>query len=204
MTDYDLNDIERLIVRKLDGELSPQQSLELDKELLKNPDARQLFDDYKKIDSWSAAAMDDVYASITPRFDRVDVPQQTYAYRWSAHSRYGWLVVGAIAAAILALVIPVPSLNLDRKQSPSIVHKTNTTSPVQIGGMRPVTTQPSQQGGMMNYVDWRKPRIQRDNGREIIGVRGDDGNLYWIEVNRMRTIRMPKQRMVPSREWGQM
>ncbi len=203
MTDYDLNDIERLIVRKLDGELSPDQSLALDRELLRNPDARQLFDDYKQIDTRASAAMDNEYASVTPRFDRVALPLQVTAHDWSTRKRYGWLVVGAIAAAVLALIVPVPSLQLDQTQSPLVVqHPTQMSAPM--NAMRPVTTQPNQQGGMMNYVDWRQPRIQRDNGREVIGVQGDDGNLYWIEVNRTRTIRKPKQRMVPSNEWGQM
>ena len=35
------------------------------------------------------------------------------------------------------------------------------------------------------------PRMRSDTGREVIGVVGEDGNLYWIEVDRTRTIRVP-------------
>ncbi len=204
MTDHDLNNIERLIVRKLDGELSPEQSLELDRELLRNPDARQLFEDYKKIDALATNALGEAYDSITPQFEMNSLPLQADTHFGSSKKRYGWLIVGAVAAAILALIIPVPSLQINQSNSPQVVNKSNTTTPLPMGDMRPVMTQPSSQDGMMNYVDWRQPRIQRDNGREIIGVRGDDGNLYWIEVNRVRTIRKPRQRMVPAKEWGQM
>ena len=30
-------------------------------------------------------------------------------------------------------------------------------------------------------------------GRDIYGVMGEDGSIYWIEVDRMRTLRKPKQ-----------
>ncbi len=204
MTKHDLNDIEWLIVRKLDGELSPEQSLELDRELLKNPNARVLFEEYKQIDALASAAMDDDYASISPRFNSDDLPSQLNMHRWSAHKRYGWLVAGAIAAAVMALVIPIPSLNFDQPQAPKVVQRAQPMTDLPMGVTQPVITQPSRQDGMMRYVDWREPRIQRDNGREVIGVIGDDGNFYWIEVNRLRTIRKPKQRMVPAKEWGQM
>jgi hypothetical protein len=35
------------------------------------------------------------------------------------------------------------------------------------------------------------PRYQRDRGTEVIGVVGDDGNVYWLEVERTRTIKLP-------------
>jgi len=35
------------------------------------------------------------------------------------------------------------------------------------------------------------PAIHRNTDREIIGVVGDDGNLYWIEVERTRTVTLP-------------
>ncbi len=34
-------------------------------------------------------------------------------------------------------------------------------------------------------------RIRRVTGREVLGVVGEDGNIYWIEVDRIRTIRRP-------------
>lgn len=34
-------------------------------------------------------------------------------------------------------------------------------------------------------------RIRRITGREVLGVVGEDGNIYWIEVDRILTIRRP-------------
>ena len=42
--------IERLIVRRLDGELTPDEQLELDRVLLKDPAARDLLEAYGRID----------------------------------------------------------------------------------------------------------------------------------------------------------
>ena len=35
------------------------------------------------------------------------------------------------------------------------------------------------------------PRIHREKGRDVMGVIGDNGNIYWIEVDRIQTIRWP-------------
>ena len=41
-------------------------------------------------------------------------------------------------------------------------------------------------------------RIKRDTGREVFGVVGDDGNVYWIQVDRIRTMRRPR---LPAPSW---
>ncbi len=43
-------------------------------------------------------------------------------------------------------------------------------------------------------------RVQRDRGRETIGVLGEDGNIYWIEVDRTRTVRKAAPQVV--RQWA--
>ena len=42
---------ERLITRKLDGELTEAESLELDKALVRSPEARSLLEDYERTDA---------------------------------------------------------------------------------------------------------------------------------------------------------
>jgi hypothetical protein len=41
------------------------------------------------------------------------------------------------------------------------------------------------------------PRVRRHTGRDVLGVVGDDGNIYWIEVDRTRTVRQPA-RVLPG------
>ena len=36
-----------------------------------------------------------------------------------------------------------------------------------------------------------RQRIDRNTAREVFGIIGDNGELYWIEVDRIRTIRTP-------------
>ena len=36
------------------------------------------------------------------------------------------------------------------------------------------------------------PQIKRNTGREVFGVVGDDGNIYWIQVDRIRTMKRPR------------
>ncbi len=51
-------DIERLIVRRLDGALTPDEELELDRQIIRDPQVRRLLEEYQRIDEWAAAALD--------------------------------------------------------------------------------------------------------------------------------------------------
>ena len=53
-------DIERLIVRHLDGALSADEELELNRAILRDPDAHRLLEEYRRIDEFSAAVLDQV------------------------------------------------------------------------------------------------------------------------------------------------
>ena len=45
----------------------------------------------------------------------------------------------------------------------------------------------------MRSVSTQAPAVRRSTGRDLIGVIGEDGNWYWIEVERSRTIRVPER-----------
>ncbi len=174
---------ERLIVRSLDGMLTSEEELELNRLLIRDPAARLLRDEYALLDSQASRALreqdtdrpidlDAVFSAATPQSNR----------SWRVHR--GWLMIpGAIAAAVLAMVIPRPDFPQRMGES---------TRP---GGGAISLTTPSDpwathENGLMRTVG-TVPRVRSNTGREIIGVVGDDGNLYWIEVERTRTIRIP-------------
>ena len=87
--------LERLINRKLDGELTEDDSLELDKCLIRDPAARQSLEESERIDRLTAALLEEVCAVQ----DEVLLPT---ASRTVARRRMRWF--GAIPAAAAACV----------------------------------------------------------------------------------------------------
>ena len=182
--------LERLIVRSLDGALSEDEQLVLDRELIRNPEAHRLLKEYRSIDGMASASLE---AMVCNDEFVVDLPEKVA--RQPARARgfnRGWLLIpGAIAATLLAVAIPRPaSDSIDRgavvgQRTPTIVPSVRSPSyPMDhLGVMRSVGTNPS---------------VRRRTGRDLIGVVGDDGNLYWIEVERTRTVSFPQQRPTGS------
>ena len=37
-------------------------------------------------------------------------------------------------------------------------------------------------------ANWSGPTYRRSTGREYMGIVGEDGNIYWIEIERTRTL----------------
>jgi anti-sigma factor RsiW len=182
----DVNEhLERLMVRSLDGALSEGDELALNRELIRNPEARRLIAEYRAVDELSIAAMDDVTAGATPVFDAKTWTRAGSSKRRTLQRRtWFWLAPGAIAAALLALIVPKPSpIGVEL---PPIVRA--PSAPTFNGVMESPFTGGRQD--MMRSVR-STPAIHRNTGREIIGVVGDDGNLYWIEVERTRTVTLP-------------
>ncbi len=177
--------LERLIVRSLDGDLSEDEELALSREILRNPQARRLMAEYQGVDDLSAAALKSIVDDPTPIYVGISRAREVRTTQSSGRKKtWYWLVPGAIAAALLALIVPVPSqLGVDR--SPVV-----SFPPASVFNDRPTIPFHGDQRDLMRPVH-STPAIHRDTGREIIGVQGDDGNLYWIEVERSRTVKLP-------------
>jgi anti-sigma factor RsiW len=187
--------LERLIVRGLDGALSDDERLALDRELLRNLDARALHDELSRVD---ALARDALHAALRVDGGSVDpavISTATPRFWKRAPSRSWWLVPGAIAASCLAVAVA-------RITGPSAVHESDVpeqfiarhdphagnpirSTMVPASGLRHGAADGA---GILHNVGER-PRIQRDTGREVIGVWGEDGNLYWLEIDRTRAFR---------------
>lgn len=176
--------LERLINRSLDGDLDDDARLELNRELIRNPAARAMLSEYQAIDRGASTALSRAFGdtAVTPSLP-VEA-RSTQALRYS-HRRHivRWLIPGAIAAALLATVIPYPSLVAPNRPGDSFVALPN--------GHAPTLTQPSEVPIRTVSTASGVPTVHRDRGRDIIGVMGDDGNLYWIEVEKTRTVTLP-------------
>lgn len=207
------HEIERLIVRRLDGELTEDEALQLNRELIRNPDAQRLLEDYARVDAMASGALEEALVGGDREFDasmlapRMDPTgrRPRHLRRWRLGGwRLGgwWLVPGAVAAALLALMIPKPGFDGGPQASPEaappLVDRTSIPvyPPVAFpnadrpgGPVTPSVMDHAPRGSDLMRTVSQRPSARRRTGRDVIGVMGDDGNLYWIEVDRTRTIR---------------
>lgn len=195
---FDQN-IERLIVRSLDSDLNEQEQLELNRELIRNPDAREMLEQYQRVDRLAVEALDQVIGETSADVCETITETQVQTFKMRKFNR-GWLMIpGAIAAAIMAIAIP--RISFDQAQ-PQAVKETLVAN--QPANQPTLTTLPyirptvgsntmmnagnnMDQNSLMRQASY--PRTRRNTGREMLGVMGDDGKIYWIEVDRIRTIR---------------
>ena len=186
------DDFERMIVRRLDGELGEEESLELDRAILREPEVRRMWESYRRIDELAAASLEGALVRGAGRYDMTRLTgERRVARRWTAHR--GWLLIpGAIAAALLALVVPKPEF-LDRGETPSTPAERLTARSANDESLPRVS---DRSNGLMHNAGMTK----RATGRDVLGVVGDDGNLYLLEVDRSRTVRMPPPRTGPVDE----
>lgn len=176
------DNIELLINKALDAQISEASEHALNRSLIRDPEMMRLRDDYQKLDAMAGDALNSLRGGKAVDFDAVFSAATVRTPRRSMTPHRGWLLIpGAIAAALLAVVIPDPT-QMQSKTPPVIVDQ-SSLFPTQGTGpwsgerlARPVST---------------APRIQRQTGTDVIGVVGDDGNLYWIEVERKKTVRWP-------------
>lgn len=178
----DLNNIELLINRGLDAEISPDIEHELNRTLIREPEMMRLREDYQRVDALAASALGTIRSGaeidLAAVFEAAPVAKRTARMG----GRRGWLMIpGAIAAALLAMVIPDADY-----------HGQSTTPLVSDGSdLFPVAPGSVWGGSELTRPVSMAPRIRSQTGRDVIGVVGDDGNLYWIEVEKKRTVRWP-------------
>ncbi len=180
------DDMERLISRRLDGELTEDEDLELDREFIRNPKAHRLMEEFRKMNELAGAALSQVIGDRVTALDTPSSPGRHETKRRLRHRPWRWLIPGAIAAALAALVIPRPELG---RVEPPVA---TTSEPLMSHQPLTAQPQPGPRGDLFRNV--HLPTTRRDAGRDIFGVVGDDGNIYWIEVDRVRTIRRPRLR----------
>ncbi len=183
-TDYD---IEKLITRRLDGELDEDGQLEVNRALIRDPQARSLMEDCQRIDELAKQALRETLMTGEISFDPESLTTSVPKRRINRVPRSWWLIPGAIAAAVLALVIPYPSVAPPPGPSTAVLNGGSVSPNPTIRDTRPSPW------GTMRTVGTGSPQIQRNTGREVFGVVGDDGNIYWIEVDRTRTLRRAGQ-----------
>ncbi|UCC31859.1 MAG: hypothetical protein JSU86_06190 [Phycisphaerales bacterium] len=177
-------DIERLIVRSLDGELGEDEQLQLNRELIRNPEAQRLMEQYKQIDELAGVALDHALGCDRIPLDPAALPGREQSQRVVRYHRGWWLVPGAIAAALLAIV--VAQFSARPPAGPALADRNGGAGNTVV----PVGRVPRPTGIMRNA----STAVRRSTGRDVFGVVGEDGNIYWIEVDSTKTFRRPRPR----------
>jgi hypothetical protein len=186
--DHDSRDIDHLISRHLDGELSEGEELLLNRELIRDPDARRRLEEYERIDAMAAEALDRAVPGRESSFDMGTLVTDRRPRRKARYHRGWWLVPGAVAAALLAVMVnraTLPGVGDQHAAGPAY------EQPASVPVVTPGPTAPNDL--MRNVVADPVPRrqIKRDITRDYLGIVGEDGRIYWIEVDRTRTINLP-------------
>jgi hypothetical protein len=181
-------DIERLISRHLDGALTEDEELELSRELIRNPEARRVMEESRRIDALAGAALDRAVPNREISFDPSTLITDRAPRCRQHYNRGWWLIPGALAAALLAVV--VNRATLPDASGPQVVERPDR-HPIAAQVVGPQT---GGANGVMQQVGATpvpRRQIKRDIAREVYGILGEDGRIYWIEVDRRRTIRRP-------------
>jgi anti-sigma factor RsiW len=166
---------EHLITRRLDGEITADESLELDKQLIRSPEARMYLDEQERIDALAGEAL---RAALAP--DDTEVPAASEPTAWpvrvSPWRRYlqpAAAVAAAVGLAVLAATIPsvkpqttgkTPAVVMNNSPEPTVSHSSVPTVPVADD-------------------DWAD--LPRSGQHRLIGVY-DEGtqSFYLLEMNR--------------------
>ena len=189
--------LERTIIRKLDDELSADEAHELNLELIRNPEAQRLLEGYERLDATVSACLADAIGETqelgfdpfeltrTPQTAASTEPRRSYNRAW-------WLVPGAIAAAMVALLMVQPKSPSIPADGPLMVQMPSTRIEAPIEASAIPSSAPS--NGTRQAGHRERPRqIQRRTARDVLGVMGDDGNIYLFEVDRTRTTKRARR-----------
>ena len=194
--------LERLMNRRLDGELSAEESLYLDRELMRNAEARGWYDSLRRMDGVCGTVLEQRFGAVRETCVPAErVGGAVSAGRGIGRRRWnrGWLLVpGSIAAALLATVIPFPRLGTERAALEPVPPRMASTLPTPSTPMGMVPYPVASDGGVMRLADWSRPRTLRNTDRGVWGIRQRDGSVLLIEVDRIQMVRAPAEGVVSA------
>ncbi len=174
--------LERLISRKLDGELTGDDSLELDKCLIRDPAARQSLEESERIDRLTAALLEEVCAVR----DEVLLPATSHTV---ARRRMRWFgAIPAAAAACVAILFVWPMFSNPSPSSRNVGGEIIAKVPadVELPVLAHNSDQPKPAATLASFSDEpAKLRPLREHGTRLnyYGVLDPEAQkLYLLEV----------------------
>lgn len=170
---------EQLINRKLDGELTDGESLELDKLLIRDPQARVMLEQLVRIDTQAGEVLRAVTSASVAAASAVEVAA------WAPRRQHWWQSLGlvtAVAATITLTVLLSQRALLLEGQTP--------VSPQSVSAPQVVSASGAPRESEWNIQGPRRETLDVD--RDVIGVWDrQSGSLYLIEANSTRSLVEP-------------
>ena len=193
--------LERQISRALDGELTEDERLALDRELIRHPELREAMERSAELDALTGEALGSLFgegpSSSGTMSEMPQLPVQNRLSSRPGYTRAWWLLPGAVAAAILAVFwMYVPPTqegrSINRASNGGLVSRNPTP---RAGPEAPAHNSRSRvPNARIVPVNHRPTWTDRAIDRGVYGVRGSDGNIYLIEVNHTRMREQPGDR----------
>ncbi len=198
MTDWNER-IEHLINRKLDGELTEEERLELDRALIRSPAHRRMLEQSQRIDAACPGVLRELVQAGSAEYEFVEPSPISRPPRFQ---RAWWLVPAAMAACVGWLVVMEPSDisgTVERSSFParSFVEQNPLVFP-------PSTVPGVGSTGYLRPVSMRQGITDGRRDTSVFGVIGDDGNVYLIEVDRLQTYHRPAPRALAPSPFGEL
>ncbi|MCG3132315.1 MAG: hypothetical protein FLDDKLPJ_03152 [Phycisphaerae bacterium] len=183
------------IIREIHGELGDEESLALNRDVLKDPELRRVHETYAEISRLAGeslgellskparlsgeagAAGIDLCSAADPALNRADVRRQGVRVSWWRRVEQWFVPLSAAAALLIAVAMPAP---------PGGASKTATGDG---GGRVEPFRSPGAGTTLSRPVSTASEHIQRrETERDVIGVIGKDGRYYILELDRTRAV----------------
>ena len=201
--------IELLISRRLDGRITESEQLELDRALIRYPEWRAMFEATERIDAVCGATIreelvgvgDGGGIEVSARAMSSIGEKVTGSRR---RSRLWWLMPSAVAACIVWLMVTEAFEVGGERQRPAIVEVGTPDRGIAPAGgltggsLAPTLARPAL--GDATLGDSRRgfrrtslgPDVmERRRDSNMYGIIGEDGRIYLIELERVRSYRFP-------------
>jgi hypothetical protein len=177
---------EILINRKLDGELTQDQSLELDKLVIRNPEVRQLLEEYTRLDRQASETLWMVVNSASKSAAALE-----FAYPSSGRQRWT-LPLGFLSGLAAALVLAV-ALSHHTARIPGLPNGPHGETIAGLDGFGPPAARPRNEGNIDMVAALEGPRCETDSiDRDVIGLFDQQSqSLYVLEVDSARSLVEP-------------
>lgn len=179
------------IVREIHGELGDEESLLLNRDMLKDPELRRVHEAYAEINRLAGESLSELLskparlageagaAGIDPcsAANRAEVRRRGVRVSWWRRVEQWFVPLSAAAAFLMAVAMPAPPSG------------TSSTASKGVDGRVGTFRSPSTGMTFNQPVSTAQGHIQRrDTQRDVIGVIGKDGRYYILELNRTRAV----------------
>ena len=184
--------LEYLMTRQLDGRISEAERLELNKTLIRSPEAHRVFDEYQANDALATEALRRVFDPPTPASAEPPILDVTVRSRWR-----GWSVMRPlfVAAAAIVLAVMIRGIPWTTNDGPAQGQQAQVVSATPGPAETPAMADARPESKGESPQNMLTPRYAHEYmPRDFLAVLDDQSrNIYLLEMDR------PRMGIVPVR-----